>query len=115
MLSRDQILAVQDVKTQDVDVQEWGGSVRVRVMSGSERDKFEREQYEMHKIGKLGDNMRARLLARCLVDEENKPLFTADDVAALGEKSSSALERVARIARRLNKIDDDAVDTEVKN
>ena len=34
LLSRDQILAVQDLKHEDVDVPEWGGSLIVRAPSG---------------------------------------------------------------------------------
>lgn len=115
MLNREAILSAQDTKAEEVAVPEWGGTVRVRMMTGRERDEFEREQYEIARMGQLGDNMRARLLVRCLVDAENRPLFTADDVQALGEKSSAALERVARVARRLNKLQDDDVSDTAKN
>ena len=40
-LSRDTILQREDIKTEDVEVPEWGGTVRVRGMSGVERDAFE--------------------------------------------------------------------------
>ena len=40
-LSRDAILQREDIKTEDVEVPEWGGTVRVRGMSGVERDAFE--------------------------------------------------------------------------
>ena len=33
LLTRDEILAADDIKTEDVEVPEWGGDVRVSVMS----------------------------------------------------------------------------------
>ena len=41
LLTKSAILAANDLKTQDVDVPEWGGAVRVRAFSGRERDAFE--------------------------------------------------------------------------
>ena len=40
-LSREEILSVHDIVTEEVDVPEWGGIVRVRGMSGVQRDAFE--------------------------------------------------------------------------
>ena len=40
-LSRDAILQREDIKTEDVEVPEWGGTVRVRGMTGVQRDAFE--------------------------------------------------------------------------
>lgn len=115
MLSREEILNAQDLKAIEVKVPEWGGSVLVRMMTGTERDHFEREQYELSKIGKLGDNARARLVARVVVGEDNKPIFTSDDVTKLGERSSAALERIVRAASRLNKLDVTEVEQVAKN
>ena len=44
MLSRDTILAKNDVKVEEVKVPEWGGSVLVRGMSGDQREAFEKAQ-----------------------------------------------------------------------
>ena len=41
ILSRDQILSVNDRKTEVVTVPEWGGDVIVSVMSGEQRDAYE--------------------------------------------------------------------------
>ena len=40
-LTRDQILAVSDIQTEEVHVPEWGGTVLVRGLTGAERDEFE--------------------------------------------------------------------------
>ncbi|MFH8369200.1 hypothetical protein [Streptomyces sp. NPDC018031] len=106
-LSAEQILDAQDLGIEDVDVPEWGGTVRVRGMSGTERDRFE--------AGFLGNDMkrlpkdkamehyRARLAAACLVDEKGGRLFrSAGEVKRLSEKSADALQRVVDVAMRLS-------------
>ena len=37
-LSKDDILGVEDLSTEDVEVPEWGGMVTLRELKGSERD-----------------------------------------------------------------------------
>lgn len=105
ILSRDEILTANDRKTEIVPVPEWGGEVIVRSMSGFERDAFE-ASVAQSKNGKQTTNLsniRARLVAKCVVDEQNRPLFvTKDDVLALGEMSAAALDRVFAVCQELN-------------
>jgi hypothetical protein len=106
-LSADQILGADDLKSEDVPVPEWGGTVLVRGMTGSARDKFEASLMNDGMDGvdkaKALDNYRARLSAACMVDGEGKRLFRSDaEVRRLGEKSADALSRVADVATRLS-------------
>ena len=41
LLSKTAILAANDLKSEDIEVSEWGGAVRVRSFIGRERDAFE--------------------------------------------------------------------------
>ena len=95
MLSRDQILNAQDIKTEEVDVPEWGGTVTVKAMDGLERDRFEMS------IRDGTENVRSKMAVMTIVDESGKPMFTAGDLDALGRKSGSALGRVFDVASRL--------------
>lgn len=99
MLTRDQILAATTLKTEVVEVPEWGGDVLVSAMTGTARDAW--EQSIVSKGGGI-ENVRAKLVAATLVDTDGMPLFTAKDIAALGRLSSAALDRVAKVAQRLN-------------
>lgn len=112
-LSRDQILGAQDQDFEEVPVPEWGGSVRVRGLSGVERDKYEDSLRTMHKgnvVPKLA-NARARLVAWSAVDDEGKRIFHGDnDVLLLGAKSASALDRVFAVASRLSGISKEDVE-----
>lgn len=112
-LSAEQILGADDLAYEDVPVPEWGGTVRVREMPGTERDKFE-SQF----VGKDGasiraeglDGFRARLAAATIVDAEGNKLFrSVAEVKRLGEKSSRALQRVCDVATRLSAMSEDDV------
>ena len=104
LLTRDQILGAQDLTYEEVAVPEWGGVVRVRMMTGAERDAFEAST--LVRRGKRVDlnmvNMRARLVALTVVDKAGARLFTERDVEVLAAKSSAALNRVFEAARVLN-------------
>ena len=114
MLSKEQILKADDSKTIEVDVPEWGGTVMIGTMSG-----FARDQFEAAILGKNGGantvNIRAKLAASTLIDEQGNLLFTAKDVTALGKKSAAALDRVFEAAQKLNRISDTDVEELAKN
>jgi hypothetical protein len=104
MLSKDQILKADDLKTSIVDVPEWGGQVQIKQMSGSDRDAFEQATYR-----KNGSNyevnlrdMRARLCAMCIVDESGSRMFEDKEISDLSKKSAVALDRVFSACQELN-------------
>ena len=115
LLTKDQILSADDLVYEDVEVPEWGGTVRVIVMTGAIRDKYEGSLYQMReKIGQA-DNLRARFVSHCMVDEDGKLLFSPKDVLELGQKSSAALDRVFAVATRLNHGGEEGLEEAAKN
>lgn len=112
LLSKLAILTADDLKTQDVPVPEWGGEVRVKTLTGAERDQYEADSVKTNRGGKREvnmTNMRARLIAMCAVDENGQLLFTRADVMKLGQKSAVALERVFDAAATMSGMSDDDV------
>ena len=109
ILSREQILAAQDLASEEISVPEWGGTVRVRMMTGAERDALGATLLGADKKVDMSQ-YRIRLLAACLVDEAGQPLFGPDEVGLLGAKSGVALDRVYRVAERLNDVGAGAVE-----
>ena len=95
-LTRDEILGAVDLKVVEVAVPEWGGTVRVSMMTGTERDAFEAET--VVRKGKRVEvnmvNMRARLVARTVVDEKGARVFSDGDVEALAAKSPQSLHLI---------------------
>lgn len=112
-LSRDAILGADDRPTRVVEVPEWGGSVRVRGLTGAERDAYETGLMSPRPDGSVRanlSNVRGRLVVLACVDDDGNRLFRDDDAKALGEKSAQALDRVFDIARRLSGLSDDDVE-----
>lgn len=102
MLSREAILGIDDLPTEEVSVPEWGGTVLVRAMTGAERDQLERMLAK--------DTVsRASIAALCLVDANGDRLFTDADLDALAKKNGGALEKVVNAALSFNAITEEAI------
>ena len=95
------ILAADDLPGEDLDVPEWKGTVRVRGLTGLERDRFE---FLMAAAKDSPDkvNVRANLVGRCIIKEDGSRAFTDKQLAKLGEKSGAALDRVFDKVRELS-------------
>jgi hypothetical protein len=103
MMTKDLILAATDSPTEAVDCPEWGGTVHVRTMSGTERDAFEGSMLDAKGKGVSNlSNIRARLLVRVLCDDAGNLLFGHGDADALGKKSAKVLDRLFDVAQRVN-------------
>lgn len=102
ILSKQQILDAKDIKVEEVEVPEWGGSVYIKVMNATQRDEFETFVYKRQDQGDLR-GMRVLLCKLCICDAEGKQMFeSTDDVKALTDKSGSALMVVFQAAQKLN-------------
>ena len=118
ILSKADIFAAQDLKTETVDVPEWGGAVIIRTMTGAQRDSYEQSLMKRGDDGKYAvdtENMRTKLVVYTAVDEQGNALFTADDLTALAGKNAAVIERLALAAQRLNGLSRDSVDDAKKN
>lgn len=103
MLTKKQILQSNDLSKELVKVPEWNGEVYIRTMTGTERDQFE-QSLAISKDKLNLANIRARLCALAICDEDGNRLFTDSEIEALGQKSAAALDRIFEVAQRLNKI-----------
>ena len=124
LANREQILALQDIGYQDInmdDIPGWQGvTIRVKDLTGAERDKLEAGLVEEKqvRVGKKVKtrqsmnlaNVRARFCAACIVDEAMQVIFNADDVQQLGRKSAIALDRIFAVIKDRNGLSDEDVD-----
>jgi hypothetical protein len=117
-LTKEAIFSADDIKTEEVNVPEWGGEVLVKTLTGRERDAFENSVAGI-KNGQRKENyanFRARFVAHCVVDENGNRLFARDeDVEKLGRKSVKALQRVFNKAQELNAMTDEDVEDLVED
>ena len=116
-LNKAEILAQDDLKTEDLFVPEWDAWVKVRTLNASERDWFEASTVQRNgkKVTTNLNNIRARLCLLCLVGEDGERLFQQEDEFPLGGKSAAALDRIFTVAQRLNGLRDEDVDELAKN
>jgi hypothetical protein len=112
LLSKAAILAADDLEYEELEVPQWGGTVRIRALSGTERDAFENSMYQQRgkDLVRNAANIRAKLVARSVVDDEGERIFADQDVNALGKKSAAALDRIFEVAARLSRINEDDVE-----
>ena len=129
MLTRDQILAADDITTEEVHVPLWGGTVLVRGMTGTERNLFEdactKEIPAGNRAGRragqtvtkfVKDNIMAKLCALgAWWTTTARSCSRMTDIDALGKKSGAALQRVMEVAMRLSGLDDDDIDDMAKD
>lgn len=105
-LTAKQILEAKDLVTETVPVPEWPGTdgepgdVVIKQMSAREIMAF---QAEMQKPENKERGMFI-VLARTAVDEAGVLLFTDADIEALTEKNLGVLDRLQRVALRINKM-----------
>lgn len=112
LLGKDAILSAADLPTEDIDVPEWGGIVRVQGMSGEQRDAFEASIQTIKDDGTTRLNpvdFRAKFAARVIVDESGSRIFSGMDVHELSKKSAKALQRVFDAGQKLSGMSDDDV------
>lgn len=108
MLTREQILGAgfrSEVVTTRI------GDMRVRVMSGAAREKFEASLKE----GDTSGTIRARWLRLTVCDEAGALMFTDDDVPALAQLDADVLIPVFGTALRINGMAPESVEQAEKN
>lgn len=105
---RERILSANDIRTEIVEVPEWGVSVEVRGLTA--RARAEVLQNSMDGRGSINFAKAYSLLViACAMDPEtHEPIFEAADRDALDTKAGGALERVALAAARLSGLDNEA-------
>jgi hypothetical protein len=113
LLTKSAILEAADLPHEDVSVPLWGGTVRVRTMTGQERDQF-RAAIASDEGVPLG-RFSAALLAATCIDEDGERLFTMEDMEQLQAKSATSLDAPAAVAMRLNGLGGNSVEDAVKN
>lgn len=119
VLGREDILSAPAPRKHRVEVPGLGGAVYVREMTAGDKDAWEDSLLRRRAAEKTGaaalSNFRAELLAMLIVGEDDAPLFTPDDIAALAQKSARALEPAFDTALAVNALTEAAAEELAKN
>lgn len=97
LLSAEAILAAEDIKTVDVNVPEWGGTVRLRTLTGEEAMRFAESV-----TGENRSESAVRIVGLCAIKDDGTPLFTEEQLTQLKQKSLRAIMRLQREAMTIN-------------
>ena len=116
-LSREAILDAEDKRYDDVECPEWSGTVRIRSISGRQRDEYEQSLIQQNGRDRQMNlrNARAKLIVLCAVGGDSRPLFTAEDLRALSAKSAKPLDRLFTACQMLVGLSDDDVKSLTEN
>jgi len=126
-LNKQQILEVNDRLYRDVEVPEWTsiGSgeralVRISGLTAKAASDFSTRLVSMDGKGNVKelklDNFLSELLVLTIVDPESfEPLFSKDDIEALGKKSAAVMKRLGDVAMELSGLNEKAVQDAEKN
>lgn len=112
---RERILSINDIKSEIVQVDEWGVEIMVRGLSGAQRARL--MQSAMDDKGRMDiAKMYPDLVILAAYDPETgEQVFERADRDALNEKASGALEKIAQAAMRLSGIGPNALKEAEKN
>lgn len=113
MLDAKAILAADDLDKVEVNlVEEWGGSVYVRMLTGAEAESLFSDIADTNK-GKIPKSFMLRMVVMTMCDAEGNQLIK--DVANLGKKGWGPIKRIFEAAMTLNGMGEDAVEDAAKN
>jgi hypothetical protein len=116
LLTKDAILAADDLPTKDIPVKEWGGTVRIRALTVADMEQLRSELLDAQRDGlNVPPNWYAKHLAMSAVDEKGELVFSESDAAKLGRKSGVAMFRVFEAINAFNGRNDDAVEEAAGN
>lgn len=108
MSLRDTILATDDLPKKKIKIPEWGVDVYIATLKSVEREQWENN-------AKSEKEIRENLVVLVALDESGKRIFTKEDIPALKEKNSKALDRICTAAIEHNKIRKEDIDELEKN
>lgn len=114
LLNRNQILEAKDIKTKDIEVKEWGGTIRIKQLSAKEYNDITMNMVNIRKMAakqlsskknsdeNLEDainelaikNQKILLIIKSVVDENMKPLFTEADMELIYQKNTNVIDRI---------------------
>ena len=120
-LTLEDITKADDRPTKDVYVEEWGGWVKMRVIDGSQRDRYitllTRRMTGTEGARKLSnyDNVEVSLLSQTLIKENGEQLFTAKQLDLFRTKNGKVINRLYKIAEKFNGLEPNEVKDNAKN
>lgn len=109
-LTAEQILSADDFRYADVDVPEWGGTVRITTMSASQRD------YLSRVVKDKGESEATEyMLLMCIVDENGDRILKREHLEKLKKKNAAPITRIVKAIGELSGDKESNIESAEKN
>jgi len=112
MLTKEQLLAAVATRTEDTSVNGLDGTLRIRVMSGYDRDAFQKVVQDQ---GLTDSVYFSALVAATVVNEDGTPMFAPDEVDVLRKSHAELVRKIGLECQRINGLGQKAVEDAEKN
>lgn len=117
ILGKIDFLKLRPLKTEEVEIPEWGGSFIVQEMTGTQRDNFETYMLSLQSDESSSNHkgIRTAIIINTVVDQSGKPLFSDLDAADISKKSAAILDKIAGVGLKLSGMKAAVIEEAVKN
>jgi len=111
-LTAAEILGTEDIVEELVEVPEWKGTVRVRGLTGRERDAYEASLLDQRGRSSKANlqNARSKLVVLSVRNPDGSRTFAEAQIGEISAKSASALNRIFKKALELSGMGEDDVE-----
>lgn len=114
MSLRDRILSANDIESHVVHVEQWNVDIEIRTVTALERARLVKGCTDENGNVDMERMAPTLIVASCFDPETGNKVFSDEDVEALQEKSSGAIDFVAQKAMEYSGLAPKAVDVEGK-
>ena len=104
MLTVEQIMTANDIVERDVDVPQWGGTVRIRGLTKGQHQQLRKRATSRSQVDT--DRLEMLLFSESVVE----PRFTLEQAQSLRDKAAAPFERVMKAVLEINGLADGAVE-----
>ena len=111
LLNKQQIKEIDDLPMKILEIPEWGGELKIKMMNAKQRMEFEKLT---EKIKVPIENIIYMVIYSC-VNEDGSLFFSIDDKEFLQSKSADVLCRIFKEAVSLSVMTDAGIEEKAKN
>jgi len=102
VVTREAIIAsAAKMKTERLTIEEWGGDVIIRELTGKERDTIEAALLRGRDANNFS-NIRSKAVAKALIDENGNRLFDDNDIELINNLSSNVINTIFEAVNRIS-------------
>ncbi|WP_263079223.1 hypothetical protein [Endozoicomonas sp. Mp262] len=100
-------LLTAKLKTETVNIKQLQQAVTIREMDAKAFDQYEGMMFETDEAGEVvinSDNMKAKLIVSCVLDDDGELAFTPDDIDQINKMPGSIVKELAEACAKISGI-----------